>query len=609
MIEQRNLMQNFRQKIIDVPQEPGVYLYKNSRGKVIYVGKANSLRNRMKSYFQRSKNTDIKLDQLKLDIANFEFVVVDNEMEALALENNLIKQYKPKYNILLRDDKTYPCIKLTINETFPRIYVTRKIKQDGALYFGPFSPSNLASRTFKLISRHFQIRTCSINIDGKRPRVCLDYHIKRCMGPCVSSTCSQQEYESRVQDLKLFMEGKQSDLLQSLRKKMIQASKEERFEMAAHLRDTIQTINQLSKPQRISSSQSINIDLFALHQEETKAAVQLFHLRKGRIVDRQEYFWDDLRIGTTSSDIFSSLLKQYYLNSRFIPDQVLVTSSFEDQETLEHFLSTQKKHKVKVKVPLRGHKKKLINLVQKNSKLSFDQRFRTINPPAQMIKQALAELMDLATFPRKIEAFDISNIQGTDSVASMVVWKDGQMKKNEYRKFIIKTVSGIDDFKSMVEVITRRYSRLIKENHSLPDLILVDGGLGQLNAAASTLDALDLTTQPLASIAKKEELIYVRGNQKEPIRLEKHSPVLRLIQKIRDESHRFALSFHRQRRSTRMLSSHLIKITGVGDKTAKLLLQRLGSVRRISSASLDQLTQVVPQKIAKNVYDHFHNKN
>ena len=254
-------------------------------------------------------------------------------------------------------------------------------------------------------------------------------------------------------------------------------------------------------------------------------------------------------------------------------------------------------------------KKKLITLVQKNSKLSFDQRFRTINPPAQMIKQALAELMDLATLPRKIEAFDISNIQGTDSVASMVVWKDGQMKKNEYRKFIIKTVSGIDDFKSMVEVITRRYSRLIKENHSLPDLILVDGGLGQLNAAASTLDALDLTTQPLASIAKKEELIYVRGHQKEPIRLEKHSPVLRLIQKIRDESHRFALSFHRQRRSTRMLSSRLIKITGVGDQTAKLLLQRLGSVRRISSASLDQLTQVVPQKIAKNVYDHFHNKN
>ena len=376
--------------------------------------------------------------------------------------------------------------------------------------------------------------------------------------------------------------------------------------MAAHLRDTIQTIDQLSKPQRISSSQSINIDLFALHQEGTKAAVQLFHLRKGRIIDRQEYFWEDLRIGTTSSHIFSSLLKQYYLNSRFVPDQVLVTSSFEDQETLEIFLSNQKKTKVKVKVPLRGHKKQLINLVQKNAKLSFDQRFRTMNPPAQMTKQALAELMDLATLPRKIEAFDISNIQGTDSVASMVVWKDGQMGKKGYRKFIIKTVSGIDDFKSMVEVITRRYSRLIKENQSLPDLVLVDGGLGQLNAAASALDALDLTTQPLASIAKKEELIYVRGNQKEPIRLEKHSPVLRLIQKIRDESHRFALTFHRQRRSARTLSSRLVEIPGVGNKTAKLLLQRLGSVRRIASTPLDQLIQEVSPKIAKNVYDHFH---
>ena len=599
-------MLTLRQKIIDIPKEPGVYLYKNSQGKIIYVGKANSLRNRVRSYFQGSKTTDIKLDQLKLDIADVEFVVVDNEMEALALENNLIKQHKPKYNILLRDDKTYPCIKLTINEPFPRIYVTRRIKKDGALYFGPFSPASLASRTFKLISRHFQIRTCTINIDGKRPRVCLDYHIKRCMGPCVSSTCSQQEYKSRVQDLKLFMEGKKIDLLQSLRKKMLQASKEERFEMAAHLRDTIQTINQLSKPQRISSSHSTNVDLFALHQEGTKAAVQLFHLRKGRIIDRQEYFWEDLRIDTTSSDIFSSLLKQYYLNSSFVPDEVLVTSSFEDQRTLENFLSNQIKNKVKVKVPLRGHKKQLINLVQKNAKLSFDQRFRTTSPPAQMIRQTLAELMDLENLPRSIEAFDISNLQGTDSVASMVAWKDGQMKKKGYRKFIIKTVSGIDDFKSMVEVITRRYRRLIKENLSLPDLILVDGGIGQLHAAASALDALDLTTQPLASIAKKEELIYVRGNEQEPIRLEQHSPVLRLIQKIRDESHRFALTFHRQRRSARTLSSTLLEIPGVGDKTAKLLLQRLGSVRRIASIPSDQLAQAVSPKIAKNVYDYFH---
>ena len=599
-------MQPLEKKTATLPAEPGVYLYKDGRGETIYVGKAKSLRNRVRSYFQDSRHSDIKLDQLRSEISDLDCIVVDNEMEALALENNLIKRHKPKYNILLRDDKTYPCIKLTLHEPYPRISVTRRVKKDGALYFGPFFPASLAYRTFKLMSRHFQIRTCSIEVDGHRPRVCLDYHIKRCMGPCVASVCSQEEYASRVQDLKLFMEGKRHDLLKSLHGKMLKAADEEHFELAAHLRDMIKTIDQLSEPQRMSSNRASDVDIFALHRDENKAAVQLFHLRSGRVVDRHQYFWEDLTTGATSGEILASLLKQYYFRSSFTPDEVLVSSSFEDQRILASYLSSRKGRKVQVKDPRRGQKKQLVELVKKNARLTFDQRFRTMNPTHQMIREALAELMDLENPPGRIESFDISNIQGSDCVASMVVWEEGRMKKADYRKFIIKTVDGPDDFKSMVEVITRRYRRLLEERRDLPDLVLVDGGLGQLHAAAAALDALDLTTQPLASIAKKEELIYVRGSEQEPIRLEKHSPVLRLIQRIRDETHRFAVAFHRQRRSTRTLTSALCQIPGVGDKTAKRLLQRLGSVRRIASASLDRLAAETSPRIAKNVYDHFH---
>ena len=599
-------MQALEKKTSDLPAEPGVYLYKDGRGDIIYVGKAKSLRHRVRSYFQDSRQSDIKLDQLRSEISDLECIVVDNEMEALALENNLIKQHKPKYNILLRDDKTYPCIKLSVNEPFPRISVTRRVKSDGALYFGPFFPASLASRIFKLMSRHFQIRTCSIEIDGKRPRVCLDYHIKRCMGPCVASVCSREEYAGRVQDLRWFMEGKRRELVKSLRGKMLKAADEERFELAAHLRDMIRTIDQLSQPQRMSSNRTVDVDVFALHREENQAAVQLFHLRSGRVVDRHQYFWEDLTTGATRGEILASLLKQYYFSSSFTPDEVLVSSGFEDQVILASYLSSRKGRKVAVKEPRRGPKKQLLDLAHKNARLTFDQRFRTLNPGSQLIREALAELMDLENPPRRIESFDVSNIQGSDCVACMVVWQDGRMKKADYRKFIIKTVDGPDDFKSMVEVISRRYTRLLQERRVLPDLVLVDGGLGQLHAAAAALDALDLTTQPLASIAKKEELIYVRGSEQEPIHLPRHSPVLRLIQRIRDETHRFAVTFHRRRRSGRTLTSVLTQISGVGDKTAKRLLQRLGSVPQIEAASLDRLSAETSPRVARNIYDHFH---
>jgi excinuclease ABC subunit C len=600
------MVEPLEEKLANIPIEPGVYLYKDSRGRIIYVGKAKSLRNRVRTYFQESRNTDFKLDHLLAEIADLEFIVVGNEMEALALENNLIKRHKPKFNILLRDDKTYPYIKLTLSEAYPRIYVTRRVKKDGALYFGPYFPASLAHRTFKLMSRYFQIRTCTIDIDGARSRVCLDYHIKRCMGPCVASVCSRDEYASRVQDLKLFMEGKRTDLVKRLNEKMHAAAAEERFELAAHLRDTVRTIGQLAEPQRISSSQVSNADVFALHREDAKAAAQLFHLRGGKVVDRREFFWEDLMATTADGEILSSLLKQYYFNSEFTPDEVFVPADFEDRRLLEDFLSERRGKRVEIKIPQRGVKRTFVDLVNQNAKLSFDQRFRVLNPSASVISEGLASALGLETAPRRIECFDISNIQGTDSVASMVVWEDGRMKKSDYRKFIIKTVEGADDFQSIREVVFRRYKRLLDEGTPMPDLVLIDGGLGQLHAAASALEELDLPTQPLASIAKKEEILYVFGSEDEPVVLDKHSPVLHLIQMIRDETHRFAVTFHRQRRSKRTLVSAMTAIPGVGDKTSKLLLRKFGSVQSIEQQTLEALSQEIAPRLARRVYEHFH---
>src|SRR5579871_2782052 len=487
-----------REKAAQLPLAPGVYLYKDAGGKVIYVGKAKSLRLRVRSYFSEDKLADAKTGGLLSEAQDIDYILVDNEKEALALENNLIKQYKPRFNILLRDDKTYPYIKLT-NEKYPRVYVTRRLRKDGATYFGPYFPANLAHRLVHFIHRHFLVPSCKVDLTRFHPKPCLQYHIHRCLGPCVEGLTTEDAYAAAVHDVKLFLEGRHGDLAGVLRERMEAASEAMRFEEAASIRDLLSTVEELSERQKMAAAQGDDIDIFAAHAEPPLVALNVFHLRNGQIVDRREYFWEDQE-EFDQPQFFSALIKQIYLEQTYVPAIIHVPVDFEDRAALEELLSERRNRKVEIHTPQRGQKKAMLDLVETNAKHSFDARFRVMRPTARAIEEAVQDALKLPEAPKRIECFDISHIQGTDKVARMVVWEDGKMKKSDYRKFIIKTVEGNDDFASMREVITRRHSRLQQENLERPGLVLVDGGLGQLHAAASALEELGITDQPLASI-------------------------------------------------------------------------------------------------------------
>jgi excinuclease ABC subunit C len=593
-------------KLKSIPPGPGVYLYKDDSGQIIYVGKAKSLRNRVRTYFQLSTDLDIRKDQMLDAIGDVEFIMTDTEGEALALENNLIKQHKPKYNILLRDDKTYPYIKLTINEPYPRAMITRRVRKDGAAYFGPFFPAGLARKSLKLIERYFLIRNCNIQIDGKRPRPCLQYYIHRCLGPCTDGLTTFDQYQEAVKDVRLFLEGRNTDLIKRLHARMEDASNTEQFEIAAHYRDAIDTMETLAERQKMAVMGYDDIDIFGYHHEDNMVAVSVFHMRGGRVVDKRELFWED-QDQFDPGEFFQSVVKQYYVDALFIPVEIHVPVEFDDRELLEQWLSERRSRKVTVHTPQRGAKRELMELVHRNARLSFLQRFRAAMPSAATISKEIEEALDLEKPPRRIECFDISNLQGSDIVASMVVWEDGKMKKSDYRRFIIRSVSGLpDDFQSMREVVTRRYKRVQEEGVAMPDLVLIDGGIGQLHAAQSALDELNIVDQPLSSIAKREEIIYIAGREDEPIVLERRSPVLRMIQQIRDESHRFAITFHRERRGRRTLTSELNEISGIGLKTTQKLLSHFGSLAKIRAASVDDLQNVVSKPQAEAVWKHFH---
>jgi excinuclease ABC subunit C len=589
------------QKIRTLPTEAGVYLYKNAEGEVIYVGKAKNLRSRVASYFHEDRLYDAKTGTLIREAVDVDYIVVANNKEALALENNLIKQKKPRFNILLRDDKTYPYVKLTLGERFSRVYVTRRLRKDGSEYYGPYFPTSLAYRIVDLIHRHFLVPSCKVDLTRYHPRPCLQYYIRRCLGPCVENLTTPEAYREAVRDVKLFLEGRQTDLVRSLRERMNQAAAAEEFERAAKYRDLISTVELLQEKQRIATVEGDDADVFGYHYEGGMLAVNLFHMRGGRVLDRREFFWEDLpefatdHVGTaalggpaeqSSSDpqreqksdfdpgeFFSAFLSQLYLGQPYLPRHIYVPTDFEDRQMLEEVLSDQlaatgsRATRVHIEVPSRGEKRSLIDLAGNNAKQSYDQRFRVMKPNTRAIQDALQDALTLAERPERIECFDISHIQGAETVASMVVWEDGRMKKSDYRKFIIKTVQGVDDFASMREVVSRRYKRLQEESKKMPSLILIDGGLGQLHAAAQALESLEIINQPLASIAKREEIIYVYGQEDEPVVLDHHNPVLHLVQQIRDEAHRFAVTFHRKRRQMRDRSTELLEIPGVGAST------------------------------------------
>jgi excinuclease ABC subunit C len=538
-------------------------------------------------------------------VADIEVIVTDTEGEALALENNLIKQNKPRYNVLLRDDKTYPYIKVTLDEPWPRAYITRRVRKDGALYFGPYFPAGLARKTLRFIERRFQVRNCNIRIDGKRGRPCLEYDIHRCLGPCVEGLTSREAYADAVQDVRLFLEGRSRDLIAGLERKMEAASAREQFEAAAHLRDAIRTVREIGVRQKMASASSADVDIFGYHHEESQIAVSVFHMRGGRVVNRKELFWEDQE-RFDPAEFFGSLLKQYYLDAPFIPLEIHVPVVFEDLTLLASELALRKGRKVAIRSPRRGGRRELMKLVERNAQLIFEQRFKSIATSPARIAREVGEVLDLEKAPERIEAFDISNLHGSDIVASMVVWRPGGMRKSEYRRFVVRSVEGQpDDFRSMREVVGRRYRRLLEEKTPMPDLILIDGGLGQLHAAEAALDALDLVDQPLASIAKREEIIYLAGREDEPILLDRRSSVLRLIQEIRDESHRFAVAFHRKRRSASRHRSELTEIPGIGPRTARKLLGTLGSMRAVKEASDEALLSVVNRPQLARIRGYF----
>ena len=617
---------DLHEKIRTLPTRPGVYLYKNADGEVIYVGKAKNLRSRVRSYLLEASQANAKTGSLMRDAVDVDYILVDNEHEALALENNLIKQRKPRFNILLRDDKTYPYVKLTLGDRWPKVFVTRRLRRDGSAYYGPYFPGNLAYRVVDLIHRSFLLPSCKLDLSRYHVRPCLQYYIGRCLGPCVENLTNPAAYSEAVHDAQLFLEGRTADLNKSLHERMATAAASEQFELAAKYRDLLVTVDQLQEKQRIASADDDDADVFGYHCENGMIAVNLFHLRGGKIVDRREFFWEDLPDfiaelpeADTASELaaqpvaafepgafFSALLKQLYIDQPYVPTSIYVPVDFADRAQLSSLLAEHTKHRVEIAVPQRGEKRSLVDLAAQNAKQSYDQRFRVLQPSRKAVQEALQDALMLENPPSTIECFDISHIQGAETVASMVVWEDGEMKKSAYHKFKIKTVEGVDDFASMREVITRRYRRVVEEKLKAPSLILIDGGLGQLHAAAGALESLGLTTQPLASIAKREEIIYLYGQEEDPVVLDRRSPVLHLIQRIRDESHRFAITYHRKRRAMRDRDSELLGIPGVGARTRQRLLEHFGSLRSVSTASLESLSAVVPPKTAEQIHTHFH---
>ncbi|MGB7070908.1 MAG: excinuclease ABC subunit UvrC [Pyrinomonadaceae bacterium] len=599
------------EKLKSIPVAAGIYLHKNAAGKIIYVGKAKNLRNRVRQYFQSSRNFDGKTRQLVKQIVDFEFIVVDNEVEALVLESNLIKRHKPRFNVLLKDDKSYPHLKLT-NEPFPKVVVTRKITRDGSSYYGPFLPAALARRTLNLINRAFQLRTCEIDIDGKLPRPCLEYHLKRCLGPCVKGLCTQDEYQEAARDVKILLEGRNKELASDLERRMWKYAEEDKYELAAKYRDLHRTVLALREQQKMATTADRDVDILGFYREGPRLALQLFTMRQGRIVGRREFFWEDLSDDDSfnASEFLGKVLAQYY-STDYVPLEIHVPQDFEDRDVLEKALTLRRGRRVKIRYPKHGKNRHLVELVETNAKIAFEQRFRILKPNSEKVLGELQEILELVYFPAYIESFDISNISGSENVAGIVVFENGKPSRAAYRRFIIKSVEGANDFASINEAVFRRYKRLLTEGKPLPQLIFIDGGRGQLSAAAAAMRAIDLEQIMLVGLVKPPKrhneishlLIY--GREDQPIPFDRNSQAFRLILQIREETHKTAIQYHRKRREMRDFSSELSDIPGVGVKRKMKLLKEFGSIERIAKASFEELKTSVGQKTAAEISAHF----
>jgi len=594
-------------KIQNLPQLPGVYQFKDANGKVIYVGKAKNLRNRVRSYFTKSQPTNPKLNALVSKIHDVEVIVTSSEVEALILEANLIKKLKPRYNVSLKDDKSYPYIVIT-NEPFPRVFSTRKIKLDGSRYFGPYTDAYSLKQTLKLIRDIFMVRSCKYYIDDeviqkKKIKVCLDYHIKKCGGPC-EGLVSKEEYNKMIEQVVQLLNGKIDNLVETLKKQMEKLADELRFEEAAILRDKIKSLEIYTSKQSVVSVEPIDRDIFAVASEEEDACGVVFKVRDGKLIGSQQFFMTGANY-KEEKEIIETLLTQYYLNADFIPSEILIPEEIDEAESIKKWLSDRKKSNVKIRTPENEDESRLVSMCKINAKYQLDeykiQKMKAKIEFAPNVLKLLQKELHLDRLPRRIECFDISNIQGSDIVASVVVFENGKPKKSEYRKFKIRSVSGKpDDFASMEEVIERRYSRILNEGGKMPDLIVIDGGKGQLSSAIKSLEKLGIKNQPIISIAKKFEEIYF-PNLEYPQSLPKSSPALHLLQRIRNEAHRFAITFHREVRAKRTFTTQLLEVKGIGEKRAKMLLSKFGSIEGIKNAPIEELEKILGKSVARNL--------
>ena len=578
-------------KVERLPHEPGVYLMQNKRGQVIYIGKAKSLRKRVGSYFQNDKHQRFKTKVLVDKIDDFEYIVTDTEVEALILENNLIKKYNPKYNIQLKDDKTYPYIKVTVDETYPRVFKTRVIKNDDARYFGPYTEARAVNDMLDLIHDLYPLRVCNQpEAGGNSERECLNYHIDKCRGPCINEI-TPEEYNELIEQVLMILEGQEDNLQQQLKRKMEAASQNREFEVAAKYRDQMEAIEKITQKQKVISEKLVNQDIIALTEAEEEVCLQLLIVRNGRLIGKDDFVFSE---GRKDQEILRSFLQQYYDAAYYIPKEILLDRELEEKELLAKWLSKQEEKKVEIKQPQQGEKKELVEMAARNAEYNLKEHRVKAKLHGSDLKQGVKSLqkhLQLEVTPYRIAGFDISTIQGTDTVASLVVFENGEPKKSDYRRFNIQGVNGQDDFGAMQEVIERRYSRLLEEDRQFPDLILIDGGKGQLNAVCQQLKELGIEGQPIISLAKREEEVFL-PHQEESILLPRDSEALYLVQRVRDEAHRFAVSYHRKLRSRRLTQSMLDDIPGVGHKKRQALLSHFGSLNKIKLASEEELQEV-----------------